>query len=171
VLLVSAGNISAVEAPDTVLLESMLRRGIPAVGVEKKIHDIIRKASLSPRSRNTVGPQCNACIVSRDTGLKIAATYYSEHVTRNVYSVNAVLHDMMMSGGLLQVGGSMPPAVVPKRGRNEPCSCGSGEKYKKCHGAFEYPYLPMTVQRCYDKPPYPASGQSIVVESRGAAGR
>jgi hypothetical protein len=26
----------------------------------------------------------------------------------------------------------------PKRkiGRNEPCPCGSGKKYKKCHGAF-----------------------------------
>lgn len=24
---------------------------------------------------------------------------------------------------------------VPKVGRNEPCPCGSGRKYKKCHGA------------------------------------
>ncbi|MCG8462911.1 MAG: SEC-C domain-containing protein [Holophagales bacterium] len=24
---------------------------------------------------------------------------------------------------------------VPKVGRNEPCPCGSGKKYKKCHGA------------------------------------
>lgn len=23
----------------------------------------------------------------------------------------------------------------PKPGRNDPCSCGSGRKYKKCHGA------------------------------------
>lgn len=23
----------------------------------------------------------------------------------------------------------------PKLGRNDPCSCGSGKKYKKCHGA------------------------------------
>ena len=23
----------------------------------------------------------------------------------------------------------------PKIGRNDPCSCGSGKKYKKCHGA------------------------------------
>jgi hypothetical protein len=25
------------------------------------------------------------------------------------------------------------PAVPPKVGRNEPCPCGSGKKYKKCH--------------------------------------
>jgi uncharacterized protein YecA (UPF0149 family) len=25
--------------------------------------------------------------------------------------------------------------VDPKLGRNDPCHCGSGRKYKKCHGA------------------------------------
>jgi preprotein translocase subunit SecA len=25
----------------------------------------------------------------------------------------------------------------PKVGRNDPCPCGSGKKYKKCHGASE----------------------------------
>ena len=24
---------------------------------------------------------------------------------------------------------------TPKLGRNDPCFCGSGKKYKKCHGA------------------------------------
>jgi hypothetical protein len=28
-----------------------------------------------------------------------------------------------------------PPAPVGKVGRNDPCPCGSGKKYKKCHGA------------------------------------
>jgi tetratricopeptide (TPR) repeat protein len=27
-----------------------------------------------------------------------------------------------------------PPADLPAVGRNEPCPCGSGKKYKKCHG-------------------------------------
>jgi preprotein translocase subunit SecA len=35
-----------------------------------------------------------------------------------------------------------PPAApfvrqVPKVGRNEPCPCGSGRKYKHCHGALQ----------------------------------
>ena len=25
--------------------------------------------------------------------------------------------------------------AVPKQGRNDPCTCGSGLKYKRCHGA------------------------------------
>jgi len=33
-------------------------------------------------------------------------------------------------------GGGAPPVVrdQPKVGRNDPCPCGSGKKYKKCHG-------------------------------------
>ena len=28
-----------------------------------------------------------------------------------------------------------PGVAVPAVGRNDPCPCGSGKKYKKCHGA------------------------------------
>jgi preprotein translocase subunit SecA len=28
-----------------------------------------------------------------------------------------------------------PARTGPKVGRNDPCWCGSGKKYKKCHGA------------------------------------
>jgi preprotein translocase subunit SecA len=36
-------------------------------------------------------------------------------------------------------GAAAPPFVraVPKVGRNEPCPCGSGRKYKHCHGALQ----------------------------------
>jgi preprotein translocase subunit SecA len=33
-----------------------------------------------------------------------------------------------------QAGKSQPIRVGPKVGRNDPCPCGSGKKYKKCHG-------------------------------------
>jgi len=37
-------------------------------------------------------------------------------------------------GGVEQVS-----RKTPKVGRNDPCPCGSGKKYKKCHGADEGP--------------------------------
>lgn len=168
-LYISTGNSKAVKDVDVGTLEEMLRLRKPAVGVEKKIHDIIRNASLSPYSGNTIGPQCNTCIVLRDTAQPISATYYSDHTARVVYGVNAVLHNMFSYGSSLTVSDSSPPAVVPKQGRNEPCSCGSGEKYKKCHGIMVYPYLPLTYQMSFEMPPYPASGRSAAVMSRGAA--
>jgi uncharacterized protein YecA (UPF0149 family) len=29
----------------------------------------------------------------------------------------------------------VPAHAEPQAGRNDPCPCGSGKKYKKCHGA------------------------------------
>lgn len=34
-----------------------------------------------------------------------------------------------------EVNPKQPPVRVDKIGRNDPCHCGSGKKYKKCHGA------------------------------------
>jgi preprotein translocase subunit SecA len=31
--------------------------------------------------------------------------------------------------------GQLLPAGWEKTGRNDPCPCGSGKKFKKCHGA------------------------------------
>ncbi|MBW2229707.1 MAG: preprotein translocase subunit SecA [Deltaproteobacteria bacterium] len=45
-------------------------------------------------------------------------------------------HGAERRGPMLGVGGSgLAPAAVEKVGRNEPCPCGSGKKYKRCHGA------------------------------------
>ena len=33
------------------------------------------------------------------------------------------------------IGRAPPPGAVPRVGRNDDCPCGSGKKYKKCHGA------------------------------------
>jgi preprotein translocase subunit SecA len=41
----------------------------------------------------------------------------------------------MLAGHNNEEGGGQPQAVrADQPGRNEPCSCGSGKKYKKCHG-------------------------------------
>ena len=32
-------------------------------------------------------------------------------------------------------GGGTTVVTAQKVGRNDPCHCGSGKKYKKCHGA------------------------------------
>jgi len=41
------------------------------------------------------------------------------------------------AGGPESVGKQEPVRVGPRVGRNDPCPCGSGKKYKKCHGAAE----------------------------------
>ena len=36
-------------------------------------------------------------------------------------------------GILNKLFGTKAPDAAPKLGRNDPCWCGSGKKYKKCH--------------------------------------
>ena len=39
----------------------------------------------------------------------------------------------MLKGLLVGLFGKRPPEEAMKLERNEPCWCGSGKKYKKCH--------------------------------------
>jgi preprotein translocase subunit SecA len=43
--------------------------------------------------------------------------------------------DMQFQAGPAQAGAPKPVKAGAKVGRNDPCPCGSGKKYKKCHGA------------------------------------
>ncbi|MFL6715041.1 MAG: preprotein translocase subunit SecA, partial [Burkholderiaceae bacterium] len=47
----------------------------------------------------------------------------------------ALAPEELMSPDSSAQGGAMPDVTeVPKVGRNDPCPCGSGKKYKQCHG-------------------------------------
>jgi preprotein translocase subunit SecA len=47
-------------------------------------------------------------------------------------STEAALAGMAVAGGA--AAASLPENPYPKVGRNDPCPCGSGKKYKHCHG-------------------------------------
>jgi len=56
--------------------------------------------------------------------------------SQNIRTVHKDASGMgMTSGGDEQQAGKLQPRHVDKQvGRNDPCPCGSGKKYKKCHG-------------------------------------
>jgi len=43
--------------------------------------------------------------------------------------------DLQYQTGPAQAEAPKPVRAAAKVGRNDPCPCGSGKKYKKCHGA------------------------------------
>jgi preprotein translocase subunit SecA len=43
--------------------------------------------------------------------------------------------DLQYQAGPAQAEAPKPVRAGAKVGRNDPCPCGSGKKYKKCHGA------------------------------------
>jgi len=42
--------------------------------------------------------------------------------------------DLQFQTGAAQAEAPKPVRAGAKVGRNDPCPCGSGKKYKKCHG-------------------------------------
>jgi len=64
-----------------------------------------------------------------------AAKAQMEDFTRNIQrKKDRELQDLQLGGGDGSTG-AQPVTVGQKVGRNDPCPCGSGKKYKKCHGA------------------------------------
>ena len=53
--------------------------------------------------------------------------------------LNEVQEEELAATGTDDVQARPQPYVreVPKVGRNDPCPCGSGKKYKQCHGQLE----------------------------------
>ena len=82
-----------------------------------------------------------AALLEGDTGAP-ALSMYSEDGPPSVSNarLDAVAAAIWAVYDLRQVWRSLGPRIEPVRkapepGRNDPCPCGSGKKYKKCHGA------------------------------------
>jgi preprotein translocase subunit SecA len=57
-------------------------------------------------------------------------------LTRNIQrKKDRELAELQFTGSQNSTGSQQQPKSAPKVGRNELCPCGSGKKYKKCHGA------------------------------------
>ena len=62
-----------------------------------------------------------------------------EHVTNVTYTAPTETGEVEVTpesgrGAGVLAGGAAAAAAVPRVGRNDPCPCGSGKKYKHCHG-------------------------------------
>jgi preprotein translocase subunit SecA len=73
---------------------------------------------------------------SNGTGDHKAAQTAFEDFTRNIQrKKEKEMADLQFVGGDGTTSTEKQPVIKgPKVGRNEPCPCGSGKKYKKCHG-------------------------------------
>jgi preprotein translocase subunit SecA len=66
---------------------------------------------------------------------RIAAKTTMEDFTRNVQrKKEREMAELQFVGGDTNTG-AQPVSAGAKVGRNDPCPCGSGKKYKKCHGS------------------------------------
>jgi hypothetical protein len=136
------GMKRGVSSADQNALRELLARGKPARAIVDKGVDAIRKAAQSASSSGLVGMQCTSIVLPVDPRSAVTAEYHSFTVKNKIYLPSAVVSTRNASfwneGARVEQWdstGAPRPLSVRKVGRNQPCPCGSGEKYKRCHGS------------------------------------
>jgi hypothetical protein len=101
----------------------------------QKAVETVRAISARPAAAGTIGNQISAvCLV---TNSQFPITSYHTATPKDGMSLVDMVDcrkgspGLLMSDVTLQVPGTI--IAVPKAGRNQPCPCGSGKKYKFCH--------------------------------------
>lgn len=121
-------------------IKALVIAGRPPEAVVGKTIEIIREIADRPTTRGTVGKQLMSAVIladfakpgtfAYDTGAP-SSTYYMPTVVVAHRNTQVVFSDATLTA----TGPNAKPFVFPKRRPNELCSCGSGKKYKLCHGA------------------------------------
>jgi len=67
-----------------------------------------------------------------EASIKLQFSHLLSHINAPLASTPQQ-HELKLSRD--NSGAALPAAPGVKVGRNDPCPCGSGKKYKRCHGA------------------------------------
>jgi hypothetical protein len=132
------GSWRAMTREDEAALRDLLAAKKPAQAIVGKAIELVRQMTDRPAANNTIGKQLSVLRIPRDRHQAAESGYYSD-----VNSYRTYMHDAVVLGPsgdwafkdiqLRKVRGASP-IVVRKVGRNQPCPCGGGKKYKQCHG-------------------------------------
>jgi preprotein translocase subunit SecA len=124
-------------------MRTLLKEQKPAGALVGKAVEVLRATADSPRSRAAIGKQCTSIVLPSDPSKAAEAEYHTVTRTHRLHGVSHV----EARGGDFGVSVVADPEIeyrnasgapeilaIPKVGRNQPCPCRSGKKYKRCHG-------------------------------------
>jgi hypothetical protein len=133
-----AGALGVIPQETLDRLAYMLEERASPQNLTRRAVAAIREASEHPGTRGTVGKRCLSLVLPGDPGTEPTAMYHPEADSEVVYGVDKVVVtpeiQIAMIRPELRVKPGGPPIARAKVPRNDPCPCGSGKKYKKCHG-------------------------------------
>ena len=121
-------------------IKEWLGSGKPPEAVVSRTLKLIRITANDRKARGTVGRQCMSVVIPSDLKMPPTNRYHTSEVAATSYAPGYVdarggPHPVIavadMSFGAVD---KTIPTVVPEVPRNRPCPCGSGRKYKYCHG-------------------------------------
>lgn len=138
-LFVSTGADRALLTSEAEAFMALVREGKLAAAVVGKAVEVLRAVADRPESRGLIGKQCTSIILPSDTGQPAAGDYHTMTVSNTTYTPTVINAVGGAAGVFTLTDGEIEqrpgPTAVPKVGRNQPCPCGSGKKYKRCHGS------------------------------------
>jgi len=142
-------------------LSKLINAHKPSRAVVDKTVEVVQEVARRKEARGRVGGQCSSLVIPSDRSLGPSAGYHPEELSDRVFLPGSVAVDEHGRGSAVAqaaiVSGEVDskrvremqsegmgkkrrrttrgrPIAFPKVGRNAPCPCGSGQKYKRCHG-------------------------------------
>jgi hypothetical protein len=134
------GAQGAITADELAGLEGMLRTRQPQQAILARTIAVIRAAATRPEARGTVGKSLSSITLPVDADGPTMA-FHAATSDRMIPAPAAVIATPAVKVGIKSLEFRRadehlsPPEGTPIPGRNDPCWCGSGRKFKQCHGA------------------------------------
>jgi hypothetical protein len=137
------GAWRAMVADDELELRTLLEHGKPVRAVVGKAVEVVRRMAERPAAGGTIGKQVSTIHLPADRGESVQSGYYVDRTSYTLYMPDMVVARKdrgsfaMRDFEIKKYDGESHnplPVQVPKVGQNAPCPCGSGKKYKSCHG-------------------------------------
>ncbi len=150
-LAVAGGTTRGIPSGSILQLQRLVTEKRPPRALVDKAVEIIQAGADAPASKEKVGKQCTSIILPRDPAKPGQVEYHSANLARQVFLPDYIRTYEAQGGGygaLIIMGGGFAVedeignrliVRVPKVGRDKPCPCGSGRKYKQCHGHRQEP--------------------------------
>jgi SEC-C motif len=158
----AVGAAHALAESDREELGKLINAAKPPQAVVGKAVEVVRTAARSSAAQDVIGGQLMSLVVPAPQSQPLVGAYHTESLSDTIFfpgSVTvdargeglAVMQPSFTSGALTEQQirdnyqrglSGLPrdttqrfrPIAIPKVGRNRPCPCGSGQKYKRCHG-------------------------------------
>lgn len=94
-----------------------------------------KKAEAAAQQQQTRQQQLQGQMRREYSGYSSTSAYANYSTTRDSYEAQAAAQRKAAAQAGRRTGAPVQPVKAePKIGRNDPCPCGSGKKYKNCHG-------------------------------------
>lgn len=134
-----SGMLNLIPDSEIAIFGRMLERRLTPDAIINRAVDAIRTASDDPTWGAAIGRQCLSLLVPRDASLDPWSRYHPMGESDVIYAANAVTSTPTFQGAIrgaeFRITRPPPLPVSPSVGRNDRCPCGSGKKFKRCHGA------------------------------------